>query len=139
MKANFKLSFLVVIFILLSIFIPTSSYFAQINSFDTTSSQTISSYNTDFASCSCNLHPTICDNYCCCDNSCSSVLINFINRLKYHHGPVVPYAETLLLQLKFFAIHYPQEITQVLTVWPAYTIQTAAVLPIITIFHKSVV
>jgi hypothetical protein len=36
----------------------------------TNSSATITNYYQDFAACSCDLTPSLCDNYCCCDPLC---------------------------------------------------------------------
>lgn len=55
--------------------LPTLQYFSQITNMNKVASKSVSNYQTDFASCSCNIHPTICDNYCCCDSSCSTVMI----------------------------------------------------------------
>lgn len=72
---NTKIAKNILLFVLLSSFLclPTVQYFVKINNMNTTASKTISDYNTDFASCSCDIHPTICDNYCCCDTVCSTV------------------------------------------------------------------
>lgn len=34
------------------------------------STSSITDYFIDFAECSCNIMPLICDNYCCCDSLC---------------------------------------------------------------------
>lgn len=35
-----------------------------------TNAPTITNYYQDFAACSCDLSPALCDNYCCCDPLC---------------------------------------------------------------------
>lgn len=36
----------------------------------TSTASTITNYYQDFASCSCDITPSLCDNYCCCDSQC---------------------------------------------------------------------
>ena len=47
-----------------------NGYSAQITMKSTASTSSITDYFVDFAQCSCNIMPLICDNYCCCDSLC---------------------------------------------------------------------
>lgn len=51
----------------------TSSYTTQLT-INTTSSKTVTYFNTDLGSCACDIS-TACDTFCCCDNKCSIGLI----------------------------------------------------------------
>ena len=48
-------------------------YASQITISSATAS-TISNFYQDFSTCSCDKTPSLCDNYCCCDSACSSVI-----------------------------------------------------------------
>lgn len=57
---------------------------------DTTSSDTtILTYNTNINDCSCNIHQSSCDIFCCCDTVCSDVNFVKIKRLKNRHGTII--------------------------------------------------
>lgn len=45
-------------------------YSALITMKSTATTSSISDYFIDFAECSCNIMPLICDHYCCCDSLC---------------------------------------------------------------------
>ena len=40
---------------------------------DTTTASSITNFYQNFAYCSCDVMPTLCDNYCCCDTNCDTV------------------------------------------------------------------
>lgn len=54
----------------LSLIIGINSYSAQI-AMNTSTSQTITNFNTDLGACSCDIS-TVCDVFCCCDPNCST-------------------------------------------------------------------
>lgn len=49
---------------------PATSYTTQIT-MDTASAKTVTNFNTDLGSCSCDIS-TACDTFCCCDTKCST-------------------------------------------------------------------
>lgn len=65
----FKLEMALRVAAIALLFIIATPY-ATLLSISTTSTATISNYYQDFASCSCDLTPSLCDNFCCCDSQC---------------------------------------------------------------------
>ncbi len=61
--------FLQILIGILSIYSITG-YSAPITMKSAASASSITDYFIDFAECSCNIMPSICDNYCCCDSLC---------------------------------------------------------------------
>lgn len=51
-------------------FLWTAAPYATLLSISNSSAASISNYYQDFAACSCDLTPSLCDNYCCCDAQC---------------------------------------------------------------------
>ena len=84
-----------VIFIIALLFVSTSSYGVTITR-STATTASITDFYQDFSYCSCNVSPSLCDNYCCCDTSCSAVLI-YLFRLRYQVGSL----------LKVVWLHHP--------------------------------
>lgn len=60
--------------ILICIYLTPSKSLSVKLTMDTSSSDsTISTYNTNVGDCSCNIHQSTCDIFCCCDTVCSDV------------------------------------------------------------------
>lgn len=60
----------------LALLVLVVSPYATLLSISNSTSATISNYYQDFAACSCDLTPSLCDNYCCCDSQCVPLLLN---------------------------------------------------------------
>ncbi len=73
-KFDKHISFITLLCVLVSVFLVDVQAYSVKITMDTKSQTSINSTIVDVSKCSCNLHPTICDNFCCCDNSCSSVI-----------------------------------------------------------------
>lgn len=51
--------------------IKSDSFSIKMNMDIQSSDKVISSYHEDVGLCSCDLHVSVCDNFCCCDSTCS--------------------------------------------------------------------
>jgi len=120
--------YLIFVICIVSILISgTNQYFVQITNMNTTSSKTISDYNKDLALCSCDIHPTICDNYCCCDSKCSSVQLHNYTRLKFQSGLATLSAEPQRHLSKLHATLYLEAETWHSITSHVYIIQTVEI------------
>jgi len=62
-----------VVLLLFAATLPSVSSYGATITVNSTASASISNFYQDLAYCSCDLTPSLCDNYCCCDASCSAV------------------------------------------------------------------
>lgn len=88
-----------------------------------TATASITNFYQDFSYCSCDLTPSLCDNYCCCDASCSTVHIS-LGRLFRHLGQLLQAAYQHPAQLRVFATHPQSQDLNPSVIYPAFTIQT---------------
>ena len=101
----------------------------------TATTSSISDFYQDFSYCSCDLTPSLCDNYCCCDTSCSSVN-NILDRLQLQLGHLHPAVFHHLQQYKVFVmIHQPKDLAH-LKIFLVYIFQIEELLAIFIIILK---
>lgn len=95
----------------------------------TATTSSISDFYQDFSYCSCDVTPSLCDNYCCCDASCSSVnhILDRLQLLLGHPHPVVFHH---LRQYKVFVMTpQPKDLVHFKT-FPVFTFQIEELLDI---------
>ena len=62
--------------------------FGTLITLDASTSSSIADYNQDLGTCSCNLLTNVCDNFCCCDTTCTTVINLVIFRKSSQRGPM---------------------------------------------------
>lgn len=89
----------------------------------TAATASITDFYQDFSYCSCNLTPSLCDNYCCCDTSCSSVIF-MLSRQPSAVGNLQKVAFHPHRQYKAFAMIHRHSDLVPSKIFPACTSQT---------------
>ena len=64
-----------VVFVVLTLSWYAACFGAQVT-LSSSSTASITNFYQDFSYCSCDITPSLCDNYCCCDSSCSASTVS---------------------------------------------------------------
>jgi hypothetical protein len=113
MRSN--LSILVLVLCLIT---STYSYGVQL-SMPTVTTASITNFYQDFSYCSCDLSPSLCDNYCCCDGACSTVG-TISRRPQWQHGLQLAVVSLLRGPCRTFATKLRPKGLEFGVTWPVF-------------------